>query len=241
MAYGMILKLTNTVAAHGYLIDDILPSGLPQWQQQSIQQQVYLHAGVGQTLSVPFTDFAALSYSSGKIRKLITAGYVTATFSSTTDFPQKSVSLAIDSFAKTLVSNNVAIAPGALFGDVVTGGNAPVIGYVTIPEKATITRILVSVHTVTAKGATWTLAVKNASGTTLLNAATFDLAPAGGTVVGGFNTAGLTAGVSTNLTLTATAADLNLEAGAIIAVTSDGAAATDFAGLVLTFSYILRD
>ncbi len=86
--YGLILKLTNT-SSNKLLLDDIFPSGIPEWQKQKLfagESGMPAYLGALSTMELPFTDFVALSYSSGKIRSLITAGSVTAEFKSTSDY-----------------------------------------------------------------------------------------------------------------------------------------------------------
>jgi hypothetical protein len=86
--YGLILKLTNLTTGK-ILLDDIFPSGIPEWQKQKLFGGVdgmpsYLAASG--TMELPFTDFVALSYSSGKIRAQIAVGHISAEFKSTADY-----------------------------------------------------------------------------------------------------------------------------------------------------------
>lgn len=215
MAYGLILKLTNTTSGK-LLLDDIFPSGIPGWQAQKLfggsGMPAYI-AALG-SIELPFGDFVQLSYSSGKIRAMLTAGTVTAEFKSTSDYIAQSAVATVGNKAADLANVTNVIA-------------------IPMPNKGTITSIKLSLAVKTAFAGTLVFTAANMTGNVnILGAANYNVLAAGATQ--------LTQGSAVSIPLSAVAGALTVAAGSVLKlqfVSND--AGLNIAGLSVEVRYTL--
>lgn len=215
MAYGLILKLTNN-SSNKLLLDDIFPSGIPEWQKQKLfgGSGMPAYLGASSTMELPFADFVQLSYSSGKIRALIAAGTVSAEFKSSSDYVSQSAVMVVGNKATDLANvTNVISIP--------------------MPNKGTITSIKLSLAVKTAFAGTAVFTAGNMTGNVnLLGAASYDVLAAGATQ--------LTAGTAVSIPLSAVAGALTVAAGSVIRLQLvSNNAGLDIAGLSAEVRYTL--